>query len=104
MKSMKITKEDRKKLKKQYEVPIAEENYPYGLELHLEEMSISKMGMNELPKLGTEMTLMAKVKVESASESESRNGKRRSLRLQITDMELTQKQEKKNTAQSLYGS
>lgn len=62
--------------------------YPYGLRICLDSESLDKLGVTELPAVGTTMTLMARVEVVSVSQHESGDGKNRDVSLQITDMEL----------------
>lgn len=63
--------------------------YPYGLCLCLDESSLKKLGIKNLPEVGASMTITAKVQVKSISEYESmHNGERRSMDLQITAMEI----------------
>lgn len=66
----------------------AHEEYPYGLEISLDDESLKKLGMEGMPAIGSTSILTAKVKVTSVSESASENGKDRYVRLQITEMEL----------------
>jgi hypothetical protein len=61
--------------------------YPYGLKLYLDEACIKKLGM-ELPEMGKEFTLQAKVCVVSVSDNESLHGRHRSMELQIEAMAL----------------
>jgi hypothetical protein len=65
--------------------------YPYGLELSLNEESLKVLGIKDLPKMGAEMTLKAKVCVCATHESDTIYGKNRNMSLQITDMELGDK-------------
>lgn len=63
--------------------------YPYGLRLDLNNDSLEKLGIDELPDSGETLKLVAEVKVESTSERSERNGdKNRSVGLQITKMKL----------------
>ena len=63
--------------------------YPYGLNICLEDKSLQKLGVKQLPKVGQSMLIRAKVDVSSISEYESiEGGNRRSMNLQITDLEL----------------
>lgn len=102
---MKITKEDRKDQEKKYEMPITDETYPYGLQVNLEEMSIKKLGMEELPEVGKEMILVAKVDVTSVSNRKDNFRQNRNVSLQITDMELKEQvKNRKSSAENLYGS
>lgn len=67
----------------------SEPDYPYGLLIRLDEDTIKKLGIKELPPVGTVMNIKAEVEVSSTEEYESiEGGARRSLGLQITDMTL----------------
>ena len=101
LKSMKLSKAD----KEESSEKIAENKpeYPWGLSIHLDNESLKKLGITELPKTETEMFLSAKVTVTAVS-SNDRAGQEepdRSITLQITEMGL----ESANTdkAQKLYG-
>lgn len=65
--------------------------YPYGLTIHLDELSLKKLGLKELPEVGTMLMLKAKVEVCATSSSETHSGENRSLGLQICAMELGKK-------------
>jgi len=87
MKSMKLSKAEKKETveAKPYTGP----EYPYGLSISLDKEALDKLGISELPEVGTKLTLEAKVDVTGVSESSSDSGKDyRTLTLQITDMEL----------------
>ncbi len=101
LKSMKLVKKDLPKLK---ETVMADRpRYPYGLTLHLENEAMEKLGMEALPEVGKSMVLMAKVKVESVSQSEREKGKvQRSMSIQITDMALGKEEKKSNPEEKLY--
>ncbi len=76
--------------------------YPYGLCICLEEESLQKLGIKNLPGVGESMMITAKVMINSTSENESQHsGIRRSLSLQITDLELG-KQKKEVDINKLY--
>jgi len=62
--------------------------YPYGLSINLEDASLAKLGIDKLPEVGGTMMIKARVKVESASIHDGQGGRKKSLSLQITDMEL----------------
>lgn len=89
--SMKRTKKGMKKSSKgsMCEPCGVSDAYPYGLEVRLEDESLDKLDIEELPKAGTKMTLTAEVEV-SGSSSSARMGEdpHRSLTLQITKMAL----------------
>lgn len=66
------------------------DEYPYNTRLDLDDDIVSKLGLKELPSVGDEMTLVAKVEVVRTSESEENGEKtRRSVCLQITRMKLS---------------
>lgn len=77
--------------------------YPYGTSIDLDETALTKLGVTDLPQVGDELgaTMVLKVKSVSAYDSESTEGSRRSLCLQITDMEL-QSGEGQSAADRLY--
>ncbi len=80
--------------------------YPYGLSINLEEESLVKLDMTDLPEVGDSMNLIARVTVESVQSSERQGGKKhRSLHLQITDLalEADNKGKIKTAAEELYG-
>ena len=64
-----------------------QEDYPYGLRIHLEDDEISKLNI-PMPKIGETMVLVANIKVTSVSERADEDGENRSIGLQITEMEL----------------
>lgn len=65
-----------------------EPDYPYGLRISLDEESLKKLGITDLPEVGQAMTLQARVEVVSVSQYEHTEGKSRDMSLQITDMAL----------------
>ena len=100
MKSMKMTKyESTEAVSPQ---KIEGPRYPYGLNLRLENESIERLGIESLPKVGDEVMIIAKAKVESVSMSEnSDKTKNRCVSLQITDMCI--EDEEIDVKKSLYG-
>lgn len=60
--------------------------YPYGLKLHLDEATLQKLGIKDLPAIRSTLKIEAVVMVCEASSNESLQGEYRSLSLQITDM------------------
>lgn len=63
--------------------------YPYGLRLDLSDESLDKLGLDDLPKVGKTVKIVAQAEVQSASESTSSSGKsHRSVGLQITKMKV----------------
>jgi hypothetical protein len=66
--------------------------YPYGLRLHLNEEELKKLGITQLPDVGVEMLISAKVKVCSVNSYSSENGEHRGMELQIIEMGLGSKE------------
>lgn len=62
--------------------------YPYGTELRLDDETLLKLGVSELPVVGTKFTLMAICEVTDSVSRENKEGREQSLSLQITEMEL----------------
>jgi hypothetical protein len=70
-------------------------DYPYGLRISLEDQGLTALGVNDLPKIGADFMITARVKVCGASENPSEAaGQGRRLELQITDLELHDDKEK----------
>jgi hypothetical protein len=87
LKSMKIEKSEADKLYGQPSVMADQPMYPYGLQLHLDDASLGKLGISQLPKVGEKMIVLAVVDVSSASASEHKGeGVKQGLGLQITEM------------------
>jgi hypothetical protein len=87
MKNLQISEEDRAKQVQPANPALPQ--YPYGLCLNLDEMTLKKLGVTELPEIGKSLIIKAKVEVTARSEYESKEGgESRSLALQITDMEI----------------
>ena len=88
------------------EIEVDEPRYPYGLCISLGKDELDKLGITALPKVGTEMTIMAKayVKMTRAYETQG-EGEDIGLELQITDMEIQGNQQQRNAEAStmLYG-
>ena len=85
MKSMKMKEEDKVEPAGQ---PMDKESYPMGLQVHLTEKELDKLGMKDLPEPGTKMTMQAKVHVNGAMMHDGPDGKHKSLHLQITHMAI----------------
>lgn len=60
--------------------------YPWGTTLHLDEKALAKLGIKEMPAVGTEIPISAVAKVTGTSEREYESGKHQTLDLQLTDM------------------
>jgi len=62
-------------------------DYPYGLCIHMDRDEMDKLGMTDMPKVGTELTLCAKVKVTRVSQSAVEGAdEEASIDMQITDL------------------
>lgn len=68
-----------------------EEKYSYGLQLRLEDEELAKLGIESLPDVGTKVEVAAKGSVRSVSSNQYEDGdkKRRSVEIQITDLNIT---------------
>lgn len=70
-----------------------EDEYPWGLRISLNTDDLEKLGI-DLPAVGAEMRLQARVEVVSANMHERKGGKMDlNCDLQITDMQLTKKED-----------
>ena len=100
--SMKVTKSEAKE--KRMETSISEEpEYPWGLNIRLDNDSLDKLKVDNLPEVGKEIMVMAKCVVSDVSQNQSLDGeKRRNVSLQITDMALASP-DTGSTAEKLYG-
>lgn len=88
------------------EIEADEPQYPPGMCIHLEVDQLKKLGITALPKVGTEMTIAARVYVKATSAYQTQGeGERMSVDLQITDMEVGQNagQRVDSAATMLYG-
>lgn len=75
------------------------EEYPYCLKLHLTQNELTKLGVDEMPALESEMSLIAKVKVVGARSENDQH----SLELQITEMLLGKPKKEQEHESMLYG-
>lgn len=82
--------------------------YPYGLRLCLKETSIAKLGIKDMPEIGSEMMITCKVKVvEVSQEIEPASGAEkdaieRELELQIVEMGIEPAKTAAAAAAKLY--
>lgn len=90
LRSMKVTKEDRKKREEMYSKPCIDgDDYPYSLRIHLDSEMLEKLGLKKLPKTGATFKLSATGSVKS-TEINDRDGKeKKSMSLQIEKLEVT---------------
>ena len=88
MVSMQMTADEAKEYTSCEAKPGDGPKYPYGLCLYLNDATLKKLGL-ELPNVGTELTLTAKVVVISVGMNQQQDGdKEERAEMQITDMEL----------------
>lgn len=91
----KPSKEKAKEKDKDKDTPFStfptEEKYSYGLQLRLEDEELAKLGIESLPDVGTKVEVAAKGSVRSVSSNQYEDGekKRRSVEIQITDLNIT---------------
>jgi len=102
--SLKRTPAEKREERREMEAPYEGEDYDYGLRLHLDDDNLAKLGVDKAD-VGTDMMLMAKVRVVGYSEGASERHKHRSLELQITDAALSPSEEadRPQTSTVLYG-
>jgi hypothetical protein len=68
--------------------PADEPRYPWGLNIHLDDDAVGKLGIGDL-KVGSEVTIVAKATVSSCSSYQTQGGEAEtSCDLQITDMRI----------------
>jgi hypothetical protein len=60
--------------------------YPYGTCLYLDEEALAKLGVKELPDVGSMLHIMAVGKVTGTSEREYEGGSHKTLDVQIVEM------------------
>ena len=100
LKNMKVPKRE---IKKEIGIDVDEQpKYPWGLRLHFDEESVSKLGMKELPKQGDKVMVVAFANVDEVGDIEGQRGRQRHIDLQVTDVSIEEKvsQDKLKT---LYG-
>lgn len=93
MASLKRTESDKRKdMGEPASIESIAPDYPWGTCLHLDRDEMEKIGIAKLPDVGTEYTIVAKVKVTSVRQSAAESAPGRdpdesmSMDLQITDM------------------
>lgn len=78
--------------------------YPYGLKVCLDDESLGKLNLSNLPKAGDAFLLLAKVEVSSVAEYRKMDGGfEQRVELQITDMALEKPAPKKSMESMIYG-
>lgn len=101
MKNMKMDEEEAKEYSPSSMASDAPE-YPYGLQISLDDSSLEKLGLDKLPEVGAEIEIRAVAEVCSVSENKTYEGEvERRVCLQITDMEVGRGST--DAAKELYG-
>lgn len=78
------------------------DKYPYGLRIHLDNDTLQKLGITELPKVGDKFTIEAVAIVSDTHGSQREDGKvNNSMGLQICEMACSQST-KKSASDKLY--
>lgn len=80
--------------------------YPYGLRINLDNETLTKLGMTELPEIDQEFKITALACVVSVSQHDNKGSDKpdRSVDLQIEMMDLLRaSEETKSAAERLYG-
>lgn len=96
--SLKIKKE-----KNDNEVMGSDNEFPWGLQIHLHNDELEKLGLKEMPEVGSEIGLEAKAIITGVSEDERIDGEpQRTLTIQITHLGLFG-EKGKTRADVLYG-
>jgi hypothetical protein len=101
---MEISSEEKKEMA-QPSVVSSAPKYPYGLKIHFDEDSFSKLGI-EPPKVGTKFMVLAIAEVcDVHQEKYDGDVPRVSVGMQITDIDLKskEKEESEDIAGKLYG-
>lgn len=81
-----------------------EPSYPEGLCIKLESDQLKALGITSAPRIGSEMTITARVYVKGASETKTFEGTEPEVHLQITDMEIQSASARVDAAATmLYG-
>lgn len=84
---MKYTKAEAKAEATKYESIAGQPEYPWGLQIRLEDEELSKLGITSLPDVGATFTLTVVCEVQTATETKMATGKTdRCVCLQITQL------------------
>lgn len=103
MVNMKMSREERAESQA---IAMDQPDYPYGLCIDLDDDALTKLGITDMPKVGTEIMFRAKATVKSTGENQYEGQDKESrMSLQITDMEIGESMTDRNnnSASLLYG-
>jgi hypothetical protein len=106
MVSMERTEAEKKAAEELYKNMGTEDgpDYPWGLCLRLGKDELTKLGVETLPEIGEEMTILAVAKVTRVSQSADKDGgDTRCVELQITEMSFIEEREDKPLSEKMYG-
>ena len=104
MTNMKMSAKEAKTMGGPVEAIQDQPKYPYGLRITLNDETLKKMGIKDLPKAGEKMKIYAAVDVaESAANDTMDGGKSLRMELQITDLAIMGEAEKESTEKKIYG-
>ena len=104
MQSMKLTDTEKKDASTGVISSAPASEYPWGLNIHLDESSLQKLGMKKLPAVGDVMDVSAKIKIVSVGSHEVEGqAPNRSVDMQITDMEIGGEKTSDEKAKKLFG-
>lgn len=82
------TKADLKEEKREMRASCEPSKYPWGLSLSLDTDELKKLGITDLPPVGTEMHLVAIARVTSVSSNANENQESNCVSLQLVKMVL----------------
>lgn len=104
MKSMKLSKTERKEMA--VAPTVDQEEYPYGLRFRLDLEQLKKLGLSKVPSVGSEFVVDALCVVKSVSAGEHESGEYANCELQITDLGLEENESSdektKKTGKMMY--
>lgn len=108
--SLELTKAERKQEAESTGLAAERPLYPYGTSMYLSDEALKKLGITEIPDVGTVLNITGVAKVTGTSEREYEGGSHRTLDIQFTEMaceEGEEAPEEKQTfggaAKTLYG-
>jgi len=79
-----------------------EPHYPCGLCLYLDEETMEKLGLTEMPEVGEMIHIMAMAKVTSVGTSATESKDSKNISLQITHMALEDEDKEYSYSKTLY--
>lgn len=74
--------------------------YPYGVSISLDNDTLKKLGITELPEMGDEYQIIGVAKVTHASSASSEAGQNTSMELTITHLNLTHEDDVEEKSES----